>query len=57
MMNVYAEADVEQGYYGGVDGVTVDMLIDVTCSSCKRVVYRKEIRGPMDMYDMAKVGA
>ena len=57
MMEVYAKADVEEGYYGGVANLDVDLVIDVKCSSCNRVVYRKEIRGPMDMYDMVKVGA
>ncbi len=45
MMKVSAEADMNWGYYPGeehVDGV--DVNIDVTCSSCGRLVYRKECR-------------
>lgn len=39
-----ARADIEMGYYDSVDGVTADFTIDVTCESCGRLVYRKEIR-------------
>ncbi|MDP3938240.1 MAG: hypothetical protein Q8R92_08900 [Deltaproteobacteria bacterium] len=56
MMQVYAKADLEVGYYGDVDGVQIDMTIDVTCSSCNRVVYRKECRGDLSMYRRARVG-
>lgn len=41
MLRAYAEADVSWGEYGQVDGITIH--IDVTCSTCKRLVYRKEI--------------
>lgn len=45
MLKVSAEADIEWGYYPGDAYVdSVDVSIDVTCSSCKRLVYRKEIR-------------
>lgn len=45
MLHIYASADIELGYYEGeIDGVTTDIKIDVTCSSCDRLVYRKEIR-------------
>lgn len=45
MMKVYVKGDFDFGYYPGdfsVDGY--DTTIDVTCESCKRLVYRKEIR-------------
>lgn len=45
MLKVYTQADFDWGYYPGefhVEGY--DTAIDVTCSSCKRLVYRKEIR-------------
>jgi hypothetical protein len=45
MLKVYATADMDFGYYPGdfsIDGV--DVVIDVTCSSCGRLVYRKEVR-------------
>ena len=48
MMAVYACADVEEGYYGGVDRVAATVIIEVTCSSCKRVVYQKECCGNVD---------
>lgn len=45
MLNVSAEADMDWGYYPGEASVdSVDVNIDVTCSTCKRLVYRKEIR-------------
>lgn len=42
MMKAYAEADVSFGDYGSVDGI--EITIDVTCSTCKRLVYRKHIQ-------------
>jgi len=42
MLEVYADADVSFGEYGCVEGV--EILIDVTCSNCKRLVYRKNIK-------------
>lgn len=45
MMKVTAEAEMEDGYYGDsyLSGNGV-VNIDITCSSCKRLVYRKEVR-------------
>ena len=42
MLKVFAGASEEGDYYGGsyVTGISVE--IDVTCSSCGRLVYRKE---------------
>lgn len=42
MMSVYADADIEHGYYDDMYIEHIDMVVDVTCSSCKRLVYRKE---------------
>lgn len=45
MLRLMAEADIENGYYEGdyyVNGV--DAVIDITCSSCTRLIYRKELR-------------
>ena len=45
MLKVMAEADIENGYYeGDYSVVGYDVSIDVTCSSCNRLVYRKELR-------------
>lgn len=45
MVKVSAEVELEDGYYGDMslsgDGVAV---VDITCSTCKRLVYRKELR-------------
>lgn len=49
MLKVYAKGDFDFGYYPGefeVDGY--DVTIDVTCSSCNRLVYRKEVRQDND---------
>ncbi len=43
MLKVMAASEVEPGYYPGeIDGVQSVINIDVTCSSCNRLVYRKE---------------
>lgn len=45
MMKVYVKGDFDFGYYpGDFEVVGYDTTIDVTCSSCNRLVYRKEIR-------------
>jgi hypothetical protein len=51
MLKVYAKGDYDFGYYPGefsVDGY--DVTIDVTCSTCGRLVYRKEVRQDLDRY-------
>lgn len=46
MVTVLAEAELEHGYYPGDSSSVdhIDVSIDVTCSSCGKLVYRKEIR-------------
>lgn len=44
MIKVSAEAEMENGYYGDSWVDHIDTVVDITCSSCKRLVYRKEIR-------------
>ena len=45
MLKVWAKADIEHGFYPGEDDIVgYDITIDVTCSSCNRLVYRKEVR-------------
>jgi hypothetical protein len=44
MIKIYIEGQFDFGYYPGefsVDGY--DTTIDITCSSCERLVYRKEV--------------
>lgn len=44
MLTVFASTEIEDGYYEGEYYLReTDISIDVTCSSCKRVVYKKEI--------------
>ena len=43
MIEVFEEASVEQGWYGGVASISLTQTIDITCESCKRLIYRKEI--------------
>ena len=46
MVKVLAASEVQAGYYeGDIDSVDTVVNIDVTCSSCNRLVYRKECRG------------
>lgn len=45
MVNLWAKADIENGYYEGdynVEGI--DTVVDIICESCNRLIYRKEIR-------------
>ena len=53
MVRVLATAEVETGYYPGdpVSVEAIDACIDVTCSTCNRLVYRKEIRIVSDTYN------
>lgn len=50
MLDVYADADVSFGDYGCIDGI--EIVIDVTCSTCRRLVYRKHVqqRGNRTVY-------
>lgn len=41
MLNVYSECDISFGDYGTLEGI--ETTIDVTCSSCNRLVYRKHV--------------
>ena len=44
MIRLWAEADLEYGYYNDCTVEGIDTCIDITCSSCERLIYRKEIR-------------
>lgn len=44
MVKVLAEAEMEFGYYGDSYVDYIDVVVDVTCSTCRRLVYRKEVR-------------
>lgn len=53
MVTVLAKSEIERGYYEGeFYGVDVVVNIDVTCSSCKRLVYRKECAQRTSGYDL-----
>ncbi len=41
MLEVYAECEWTSGDYGSIDGI--DVTIDVTCSTCNRLVYKKHV--------------
>lgn len=44
MITILHKTKVEKGYYeGDIDGVDVSTKIDITCASCKRLIYRKEV--------------
>lgn len=44
MLKVSSQAEMETGYYDDKWVESIDTTIDVTCSTCKRLVYRKEVR-------------
>lgn len=45
MVKILAEACIEHGYYEGDFYLEhIDTVVDVTCSTCNRLVYRKEVR-------------
>lgn len=44
MLTVWSEAEMENGYYGDTWVDHIDTVIDVTCGSCGKLVYRKEVR-------------
>lgn len=47
MFRVYVQTEVERGYYEGeIDGVGVTVNMDIHCSSCERLIYRKEVWAP-----------
>lgn len=52
MLKVAATANMDYGYYPEDVWVeSFDAVIDVHCGSCKRLVYRKELRNlPCDRY-------
>ena len=44
MMKVFTKTAIENGYYPGeFEMGETDVSIDITCSSCGRLVYKKEI--------------
>ncbi len=44
MLKVFASAEIEDGYYEGDYSLeNAYISIDVKCSSCQRLVYKKEV--------------
>ena len=50
MIKIMAQSEVSTGYYGDPDGVDTIATIDITCESCDRLIYRKEVRGETMAY-------
>ncbi len=50
MIQTFHSTEVETGYYGELEGVELQELIDITCSSCERMIYRKEITKQTSAY-------
>lgn len=45
MISVLAASEISTGYYGDPDGCETVATIDVTCGSCNRLIYRKDVVG------------
>jgi len=43
MIKTLHATEVETGYYGDPEYVQLHEIIDITCSSCNRLIYRKEV--------------
>jgi hypothetical protein len=57
MIKTMHATNVETGYYGDPESVELFEVIDITCSGCDRLIYRKEIEkstGTMDAWGGSK---
>lgn len=43
MITMLQATELELGYYGDVESVNIQTKLDITCASCSRLIYRKEI--------------
>lgn len=51
MLALMAQTEHEMGYYGdSVQNIEVWVDIDITCSSCGRLIYRKQVYASDAMY-------
>lgn len=50
MVKTLHSTQVDMGYYGDPEAVHLFECIDITCSSCKRLIYRKEIQKELGTY-------
>ena len=50
MISVLHQTEVEVGYYGDPETVELQEKIDITCESCERTIYRKEIKKSLGTY-------
>lgn len=43
MLELMAQSEVETGYYGDIEAAATWVNLDITCSSCDRLIYRKQV--------------
>lgn len=48
MIKTLTNATLDIGYYGDPGALHLFETVDITCSNCKRLIYRKEIQHPED---------
>jgi len=56
MLKIMAQTEHEMGYYGdSVESIEVWVDLDIMCSSCERLIYRKQVYTRGGMYDWSEM--
>lgn len=56
MLKLMTQTEYEMGYYGdSVDAIEVWVDMEIHCSSCKRLIYSKQVYAPDSRYDWTEM--